>query len=148
MAELIERGIGRLSSIASVNLNAAGGTEVVLYTPAVDKTAIITHVIMRSFDADASSSQVTFGITGGTCDEFSGAGSGDSGPLCTLTNVDAGYATKYVVFYLDIDSNANGSNITPNSGYMVRGASSEAFGVEITTGDAANCTIDTFGYIF
>lgn len=132
MADLKTVGIALLSSTDSVNLNAAADTETSLYTTPVGYDCIVTHVIIRNMSADAASAVVTFGETGGTCDQFRG----DQ----TLSGLNA--AGKYTVIYLD-----QGTNDTPEAGTELDAG--DVFGVEITTaaGGACTCTMDVFGYL-
>lgn len=132
MARLKEKAITLLSSTASVDLNAAVDTETSLYTVPTGCDAIITHIVIRNVSANAASAVVTFGETGGTCDEFRG----DQ----TLSGLSA--AGKYTVIYLD-----QGTSDTPEAGTELDAG--DSFGVEITTaaGSASTCTIDVFGYL-
>jgi len=133
MPDLKEKSISLLSSTSGVDLNAASPAETSLYSPPTGKNAIITHVVIRGLSATAAVAVVTFGKTGGTCDEFRG-----DQTLSGLTG-----STTYTVIYLDqavID--------TPEAGVII--TSSDTFGVEITTpqGGAVTCVIDTFGYLY
>ena len=125
--------IAFLSSSASVDLDGTPGTETSLYTVPASKTCIVTHIKIRTLSASAASAVVTFGKTGGSCDEFRG----DQ----ILSGLDG--TTKYTVIYLD-----QGTNDTPEAGVMLNAA--DVVGVEITTahGSAVTCTIDVFGYLF
>ena len=131
-ADLKEKSLGLLSSTASCDLDAANGTEKLLYTVPAGKTAIVTHVVIRTLSADASSAVVTFGVTG-TADEWRG----DQ----TLSALDG--TTKYVVI-----DNDQGTNDTPEGGILF--TTGVGFYMEITTkhGTAATATIDVFGYLF
>ncbi len=132
MANLKEYSISLLESTASVDLNGAVDTETTLYTVPQGKEAIITHVVIRNVSADAASAVVTFGETGGTCDEFRG----DQ----TLSGLSA--AGKYTVIYLD-----QSTSDTPEAGTELDAG--DTFGVEITTaaGSACTVTIDVYGYL-
>ena len=121
-----------LESTAGVNLNGAGGTETSLYTVPVGKTAIVTHIAIHTMSADAAAAVVTFGKTGGACDEFRG----DQ----TLSGLNA--VGKYTVIYLD-----QGTNDTPEA--ATEFAAGESVGVEITTaaGGACTCSVSVFGVL-
>jgi hypothetical protein len=133
MADLKESAITLLSSTAGVDLNGAPAAETTLLTVPIGKTAIITHVILRTASADCSTAVVTLGVPGGTCDEWLGDQA--------LTLLDG--VTKYVTLYSD-----QGTSQTPEGGILF--ASGTAFGLEITTaqGGAATVTVDVFGYLF
>ena len=132
MADLKEKSISLLSSTASCNLAADPGTEKSLYVVPTGKVCVVTHVVMRKFSADCTTAVVTFGITGGDCDEFLG----DQ----TLTGITAAYATEYVVL-------KPVPAATPVATTLLTAA--EAFGMEITTaGAASTCTVDVFGYLY
>jgi len=132
MADLKTAAITLLGTTDSVDLNAAADTETVLYTTPAGYKCFVTHVIIRNMSADAASAVVTFGETGGTCDEFRG----DQ----TLSGLSA--AGKYTVIYLD-----QGTNDTPEAGTALDAG--DVFGVEITTaaGGACTCSMDVFGYL-
>jgi hypothetical protein len=87
-------------------------------------------VVVRNPSAGLSNSVVTFGKTGGTCDEFLG----DQ----TLTNIAA--TDDYVICQPV-------PNATPAIGSELTAA--QVFGVEITTdeGSAATVTMDVYGYL-
>ena len=72
MSALTENAITLLESTAAVDLNGAGGTETSLYTVPTGKTCIVTHIVLRNMSADAANAVVTFGKTGGTCDDWRG----------------------------------------------------------------------------
>ena len=122
-----------LSSTSGVNLNAAADTETSLYTVPVGRSCIVTQIVIRTMSADANNSVITFGVTGGSCDEFRG----DQ----TLSGLDG--TTKYTVIYLDQDTND-----TPEAAVLL--TAGDTFGVEITTqaGNACTCTMDVIGYLF
>lgn len=132
MPDAKTKGIMLLSSTASCDLDAANGTEKLLYTVPIGKTAIITHVVIRTLSASAANAVVTFGVTG-TCEEWRG----DQ----TLSALDG--TTKYVVLYSD-----QGTNDTPEGGILF--TAGVGFYMEITTkhGSAVTATIDVFGYLF
>lgn len=132
MADSKEKVIALLSSTASVDLDAANGTEKLLFTVPKGKTAIVTHVVIRTLSASAASAVITLGVTG-TADEWRG----DQ----TLSALDG--VTKYVVLYCD-----QGTNDTPEGGILF--AETVGFYMEITTkhGSAVTATFDVFGYLF
>jgi len=126
MANLKEKGISLLNSQASVDMKTAGKTT--LYTVPAGKTAIITHVVVRTPSATLiGGSDYDFG-TGANCDTWKQTVS-----LVSLTTA----TTDYIV----IDQE--------NTKYTVAAASG-TFGVKVITGatDAATATIDVFGYIY
>ncbi len=133
MSALRENAITLLGSTSGVDLNAAGATETGLFTVPTGKTCIVTHIVIRTMSADAANAVVTFGKTGGTCDELRG----DQ----TLSGLDG--TTKYTTIYLD-----QGTSDTPEAGAMF--TAGEVVGVEITTqaGGACTCVMDVFGYLF
>lgn len=133
MAKLAEYAITKLATSAALNLNQAADTEIAIYTVPAGETHIITHLILRTVTGDpGTAAVVTFGETGGSCDEFLAAQ--------TLTALDG--ATKYVVLYPD-----QGTSQTPEGGILWTAGT--VFGVEITTdaGEAATCICDVFGYV-
>ena len=128
-----EKVIALLSSTASCDLNTAIGTEKSLYTVPAGKTLIVDHVVMRTFSADTLAAVVTYGKTGGSCDEYLGDH--------TLTGVTASYATQSLKL-----------TVVPNATTVVQSmfTAAQVLAMEITTasGSACTCTIDVFGYIF
>jgi hypothetical protein len=98
----------------------------------VGKTALVTHIVIHSISADANNAVVTFGKTGGACDEFRG----DQ----TLSGLSA--AGKYTVIYLD-----QGVNDTPEAADEFDAG--DEVGVEITVAAGNSCavTVDVFGYL-
>ena len=142
---LKENAITLLSRTLLVDLDAANGTEKGLYTVPAGKTCIVTHIVMHTFTDIASDAPavITFGATGGDCDQFLGH---DTNPQ-TLTEFaigGAGTATMYGIVYL-----SQGTPDTPSIAETMFLAGTE-FGVEITTknGVAVTCTMDVFGYLF
>jgi hypothetical protein len=131
MANLKEKAISLLSSTASCDLDAANGTEKALYTVPTGKVLVVDHIVMRAFSAACGTAVVTFGKTGGTCDEFLG----DQ----TLTNI-SGTGDYLIVSPVP--------NATPPKAEFFTAA--QVFGMEITTkeGSALTCTIDVFGYLY
>jgi hypothetical protein len=132
MGYLRENAITLLESTAGVNLNGVAGTETGLFTVPAGKTALVTHIVIHTLSADANNAVVTFGKTGGACDEFRG----DQ----TLSDLDA--AGKYTVVYLD-----QGVNDTPES--ATEFDAGDEVGVEITVaaGNACTCTMSVFGFL-
>jgi hypothetical protein len=132
MGHLRENAITLLESTAGVNLNGVAGTETGLFTVPAGKTALVTHIVIHTLSADANNAVVTFGKTGGACDEFRG----DQ----TLSGLDA--AGKYTVVYLD-----QGVNDTPE--YATEFDAGDEVGVEITTpaGNSCTCSISLFGFL-
>jgi len=132
MGYLRENAITLLESTSGVDLNGVAGTETTLYTVPVGKTCLVTHIVIHTMSADAALAVVTFGKTGGACDEFRGNQ--------TLSGLSA--VGKYTVVYLD-----QGVNDTPEAADEF--AAGESVGVEITTaaGGACTCTMDVFGYL-
>ncbi len=131
MARAKEKTLALLGS-AAVNLAAAAATEVSLYTVPTGKKAIPIMVVARTFDEAIDESVVTFGKTGGACDEFLG----DQ----TLTVVGAGFADEALI----IQPIPNATTVAA----LVLDAA-ESFGVEITTQEttgAATCVMDVWGY--
>ena len=128
---LKEVAISLLSSTASCNLAATAATEKNLYTVPTGKSAVITHVVMRTFSEDCTTAVVTFGITGGAAEEFLGD--------TTLTGITASFATQFVLLQ-------KVPNATPVAHTILTAA--QIFCMEITTAGAGTCTIDVFGYLF
>ncbi len=132
MTALNESALTIMQTTTGVDLNAVATTETTLYTVPTGKTFYPTHVIIRDPSADVASSVVTFGVGGGSADEFRG----DQ----TLAAVDG--TTKYTVIYLD-----QGTNDTPEASVEV--TAGNTFVVEITTqaGGAATVTMDAIGIL-
>jgi hypothetical protein len=132
MPYLRDNAITLLESTSGVDLNGAGGTETGLYTVPVGKTCLVTHIVIHTLSDDALASVVTFGKTGGACDEFRG----DQ----TLSGLSA--AGKYTTIYLD-----QAVNDTPEAADEFDAG--DEVGIEITTpaGAACTATIDIFGYL-
>ncbi len=131
MARAKENVLSLLGS-ETIDLTAAGGTEVSLYTVPSAKIGIPVFVMLHSFNEAVDEAVVTGGITGGDCDEFVGDR--------TLTNVGAGFADE--TLKLEPIPNA-----TPLAGLLIDAA--ESFGIEITTPEttgAATCIADLWGY--
>ncbi len=127
-----EKTIALLSSTAACNLNAAAGTEKSLYTVPTGKSLIVDHIDMHTFSADALAAVITFGKTGGACEEYLG----DQ----TLTGITASYATQSLRL-----------TVVPNATTVVQSlfTAAQVFAMEITTaaGGACTVTIDLFGHL-
>ena len=126
--------IALVGSESSVALDAVAGTEKVLFVVPAGKKFIPVMVIIRTIDEAIDECVVTFGITGGTCDEFLG----DQ----TLTVVGAGYADEALI----IQPVPNATTVAA----LILDAA-ESFGMEITTAESTGtptCTIDVFGYLY
>ena len=133
MARAKEKVSSLLGSVA-FPLDAVAGTELVLYTVPTGKKAVIIEVVLHSFDEAVDEAVVTFGVSGGDCDEFLG----DQ----TLTNVGAGYADEVLVCK-PIQA------ATPVAQLLLDAA--EEFAAEITTAEttgSAACVADVWGYEF
>ena len=109
-----------------IDLNAAGATEVALYTTPTGKIFFPTHVLLDNASISMTTADITLGIGGGSCDEFRG--------VQTLTGFD-GTAGKYLVIYAD-----QGTNDTPEGGIQL--AAGESFSIEIETAQGAAATCD------
>ena len=138
MADLRETSISLLSSTSGVDLNAVAETS--LYTVAIGKTCIVTHVVMRSFTdvcTDAATS-VSFGLAGAPT-EFRALQL-----LSTVATGGVGTNTDYVVIYLD-----QGTNDTPEACTLMF-TSGTVFTIDCTVANtvAVTCTVDVFGYLF
>jgi len=123
-----------LSSTAAVPLDAVADTEKALYVVPTGKKAVPVMVIIRTISEAIDEAVVTFGITGGTCDEFLGDH--------TLTVVGAGFADEALI----IQPIPNATTVAA----LILDAA-ETFGMEITTAETtgtATCTIDVFGYLY
>ena len=122
--------IKMLARELTCNLNAAGGTEKSLFTVPAGTIMIPDHVWLHTFSADTANAVVTFGKTGGTCDEFLG----DQ----TLSGVTASYATQALKCV-----------IPPAATPVVTVAftAAQVFAMEITTaaGSACTCTAEVWG---
>ena len=132
MADAKEKVISLLSSTAAVDLNGAGGTETSLYTVPTGKKLIVDHVVLHTFSADTGNAVVTFGKTGGTCDEYLG----DQ----TLSGITASYATQSLRL-----------TVVPNATTVVQAlfTATQVFAVEITTaaGSGCTCTVEVWGHL-
>ena len=128
-----EKMIGLLSTTASWSSQGAAGTETSLYVVPTGKICVPMFVVMRTVSASMATAVVTFGKTGGSCDEFRGD--------VTLTNLDG--TTKYAIIHQQ-DTTRN----TPDGGLLLTAA--QVFGIEVTTADAdgGTATIDVFGYLY
>lgn len=130
--ELNYSAISMLARELTCDLNAAAGTEKSLFTVPTGKILIVDHVLMHTFSADTLATVVTFGHTGGTCEEFLG----DQ----TLTGITAAYAAQALKF-----------EIVPNATPVARVpfTAAEVFAMEITTaaGAACTCTVEVWGHL-
>ena len=127
-----ENTISRLGTETAVPLDAVAGTEKVLYTAPSGKKAIPLIVVMRDFDEAIDEAVVTFGVSGGDCDEFLGNQ--------TLTNVGAGFANEALILQPI-------PNATPVAALILDAG--DEFAMEITTAETTGtptCAIDVFGY--
>lgn len=124
--------IKMLARELTCDLNAAAGTEKSLFTVPAGKKLIVDHVMLHTFSADTASAVVTFGKTGGTCDEFLG----DQ----TLSNITASYATQALKCTIV-------PNATPVANTIFTAA--QVFAMEITTaaGGACTCTVEVWGHL-
>ena len=124
--------ISMLARELACNLNAAADTEKSLFTVPAGTILMVDHVLMHTFSADTLAAVVTFGHTGGTCDEFLG----DQ----TLTGITAAFAAQALKF-----------EIVPNATPVVRVpfTAAEVFAMEITTaaGSACTCTVEVWGHL-
>jgi hypothetical protein len=140
MADSKEKVIALISTTTSVDLNGGTGTETNLYVNPTGsgKTFVPLFVVIRQMSANATSAVVTFGITGGNCDEFAT----NVTPI-TLSDLDATANGEYGVVYMD-----QATSGTLQAGRLVDAG--ENFGVEITTaaGIACTCTMECFGYLY
>jgi len=133
MADLRENSIALVSSTTGVPLDAVADTEKALYVVPTAKTFIPVMVIMHDFDEAIDEAVVTFGKTGGDCDQFLG----DQ----TLTNITAGNADEALILQ-PIPHGTTAVGLTLDA--------AETFGMEITTAETTGtptCTIDVFGYL-
>lgn len=131
MADSKTAGVTLLSSTASVALDAANGTEKVLYTVPTGFTCTPIMVVMHTFDEAIDECVVTFGKGGGSADEFLG----DQ----TLTNITAGFANECLILQPL-------PNATPAAALILDAA--ETFVMEITTKEATGtgtATVDVYG---
>jgi len=133
MADAKEKTIALVSTVTGWDSTGAAGTETALFTVPTGKTFIPMFVVMRTCSKSLATAQVTFGATGGTCDEFRGD--------VTLTPLDG--TTKSAIIASQ-DSTRN----TPDGGVIM--AAAAVFGIEVTVADAdgGTATIDTFGFLY
>ncbi len=125
-----EKTLAVLASVDSVDLNAAADTETGLYTCPKNKELLPFGVRLSKLSADAANAVVTFGKTGGSCDEFLGD--------VTLSNLDG---TTKTTICLPVPSMTPPAQVVFTAG--------QEFGVEITTpaGGACTCTMEPLGRI-
>jgi hypothetical protein len=116
-----EKVLSRMAAGTSVNLNAAADTETALYTVPLGMEFLPFAVRIFELSADALAAVVTFGKSGGSCDEFLGNQ--------TLSNLDG--TTKTTVC-MPVP------NATPVAQTIL--TAGEVFAVEITTPAGAACT--------
>ena len=133
MSEQNESAITLVSSTTGASMQAAAGTEKVLYTCPSGKEFIPLMVICREFSAGCPTLVATFGVSGGSCDEF----------LADQTFTNADGTTKYVVLYSD-----QGTSQQPEGGTIL--TAGDEFAMEVTTQDVdgGTATIDVFGYLY
>ncbi len=126
--DVLRAACGLASGDNSVDLNAAADTETSLYTVQTGKDFYPAFVILDEFSAACTTAVVTFGKTGGTCDEFLGN--------TTLTNISG---TSGYLICMPIP------NATPVECTKI--AAGESFGIEITTpeGSALTCRAEVLG---
>ena len=125
--------IKMLARELTCDLNAAGGTEKSFFTIPTATSAVWHHVCMHTFSADTANAVVTFGKTGGTCDEFLG----DQ----TLSGITASYATQVLILMP-----------VPAATTVVAAlfTAAQVLAMEITTaaGGACTCTVEVWGHLF
>lgn len=128
-----ENCFSRMGTVEDVDLNAAAGTELVMYTCPTGKKFLPLCVIAYDFNEAIDEVVITFGKIGGSCDEFLG----DQ----TLTNITAGFANEPLTMQPI-------PNATPVTGLIINAG--ESFGMEITTpettGSGTSCTLSVFGF--
>ena len=132
MARAKEKVLALLDSVSAIPLDAVAGTEKVLYTVPSGKKAIPVMVIVRTIDEAIDEAVVTFGKSGGDCDEFLGNQ--------TLTVVGVGFADEALILQPI-------PNATPVAALILDAG--EEFAMEITTAETTGtptCTMDVFGY--
>lgn len=126
-----EKGIGQMADPVQVDLNGGAATETALYANPTGsgKTFIPVLVIAKNFSAACTTAVVTFGKTGGACDEFLG----DQ----TLTNISAA-GDALIIMPVPAATTA----------MIEEFAAGDTFGVEITTaeGGALTCDMIVFGF--
>jgi len=123
-----EKVIAMMSSVESVDLNAAADTEKGLYVCPEGMEFLPFGVRLRKLSADAANAVVTFGKTGGSCDEFLGD--------TTLSNLDG---TTKTTICMPVPSATPPAQVILTAG--------QEFGVEITTptGGACTCVMEPLG---
>jgi len=128
MARAKEKTLSMLASVENCDLNAAADTEGVLYATPTGKKMEPAMVILHSFSAGCSAAVITFGKSGGSCDEFLGNQ--------TLTNISA--AGDFCTC-MPIPSATPAKGVTFDAG--------DEFAYEITTaeGSALTCTMELIG---
>ncbi len=130
MAQLRENSITRLATVSSVDMKTAGATT--LYTVAVSKSAVITHVVIRALSAS---------LAGGTDYNFGGNSSdfNDFRDAVNLSGITGG-ATVYTIVTQHAGGNVVSSTLQ---------SASDNFSINVVTGSTAACTatIDVYGYL-
>lgn len=118
-----------LSSTASVNMNAANGTETTLYTVPTSRSAVITRVVVRNASTSLTTASWSLGFNAGTDTDFRADATSTGLTGATKAYIYYGIATAVVV-------GVAGTNGT--------------FALKLNTqqGGAATVTIDVFGYLF
>ena len=137
MADTKKIGIALLATKTGVDLNGTAADETTLYTVPTGKSCLIFAYGFRDFSANATSSAITCGKTGGSCDEFFGS----SGTKITMSGF-SGTTKGGFVMGLPAFTAAGTIHTILTAG--------QAAGVEITdaAGVACTCTIDVFGYTY
>jgi hypothetical protein len=113
----------KIMDFTQVNLNAAADTETELYVCPENYEAYVIGVLCTNFSAACGTAVVTFGETGGTCDEFLGD--------TTLTNISG---TNDSLIAEQVPSATPPKKQILNAG--------DSFGVEITTAEGSALTCD------
>lgn len=130
--DVLEAAIALASGDNSVDLNAAADTETALYANAAGsgKDFYPVLILLTEFSAAASTAVVTFGKTGGSCDEFLGN--------TTLSNI-SGTSGYLICMPVPAATPAECTKIAPG----------DTFGIEITTaeGSALTCKAEVLGLL-
>ena len=126
MTDLLESGIGRLSTTTGVDMKTAQKNT--LYTVPTGKTAYVTHVVVREPSASMSG--------GSDYDIGTGANADTWRQTVNLSSMTTS-GTDYMVI-----SGADVTKYTDN-------AAAAVFGIKVITGTTAACTatIDVFGFL-
>lgn len=109
----------------ALNLDAANGTEIVLFTVPAGKSCIITKVVTHTHSAALTTAKSEYGFNTGTANNVITAA------LKALTG-----ATNYQIVVADDDA--------------VRGAAGDDFShcVDTKETSALTCKVDVFGYLY